>query len=280
MKKFFLSACVFFLSAMITVAFADTPAKLLSVNITDIQVTGEPQVGNVITIKVYYTANIAGTVRLTISQPHSMNLIDGSLERTIYMNTGQIGCESFRFYIQNAKGSLINVIARHQDATDKQYITGCAEYLLIEQDAPYQVGDTLRFVNENNDTLAFGVSEAWYVKPKTTKDEGGLLTDCDCAMCDNPESHFGSFHNDYGQIGGSIYFVGGGLVCIYVIFDGNKSSDDDVFAKDAQSGAFGDTIVWDKTDARRVNHVVVVKGLGITEFYDVATNDLWKSIVK
>jgi hypothetical protein len=146
---------------------------------------------------------------------------------------------------------------------------------------PYQVGDTLRFVNENSDTLAFGVSEAWYVKPKTTKDEGGLFADCDCAMCAPLQSNFKSFHNDYGRIEGGLYFIGGGLVRIQVVFDGNRLyDDDDVFTKDAENAAFGDTVVWNKTDARRVNYVVVVKGLGITEFYDVITNDLWKSIVK
>jgi hypothetical protein len=146
---------------------------------------------------------------------------------------------------------------------------------------PYQVGDTLRFVNENNDTLAFDVSLAGYTKPVTRKEKGGLFTDCgDCAMCADPESGFESSRSNYGLIRGGIYFSGGAAY-IQVVFDVDVWPDRyDVFTKDPQNGAFGDTIVWNKTDARRVNHLVVVKGLGITEFYDLITNNLWKRIGK
>ena len=148
---------------------------------------------------------------------------------------------------------------------------------------PYKTGDTLSFVNQNNDTISFRVNLVHKDREYTAEKCGK------CGGCDNP-----------------FYRIATSTFAIYVViakksyirieisgfyWDGvAKSSKSSILytydetGKDPfdykNSALFGESVILDilEDNNQPISRATIVKGKGITEFYDRKNNFQWKSI--
>ena len=147
---------------------------------------------------------------------------------------------------------------------------------------PYNIGDSLLFINQYNDSVSFIL----FTIAKTEAHSFGNR--CDCA-CDNLYGFAAS--NNWTHIRGKItidakpeffFELGNGY------WDRTTLSDSFMYlyeetGKDPfdpkNNALFGETVILHDSETQ-IARVVIVKGKGITEFYDQKYNFQWISINK
>jgi hypothetical protein len=133
---------------------------------------------------------------------------------------------------------------------------------------PYKVGDTLKFANQNKDTISYYIGE-FNISPKHTSTRYGI--------CGSPELNFRASQKHFiGNISiGRINMEIGPSYGIHALADANK---DPFNPKD--SLLFGKTVILEPAphNKKNIDYVKVIKGEGIVEFFDNETNYLWKKI--
>jgi len=160
---------------------------------------------------------------------------------------------------------------------------------------PYQNGNTLKFVNQENDTLFFSIRDFWWDKKQTYRS-------CDKCKCSGQTSlQFLAVSREYHN-NDSISMISGSMVVstqtqevsifceimswgedyIWNFNTGYDQFSKIVADKDAfnpnDAVLFGDTVILTNENTIRINRVVIVKGEGITEFFDTKRNCLWAKI--
>jgi hypothetical protein len=145
---------------------------------------------------------------------------------------------------------------------------------------PYKQGDTLKFANQNNDTISFTVSSVAKSQEETIEAALG---------CGGANFYVYTTKWDSFYIFMSIVLTLKPVINCDFIYDnpfGQTIYPYDYFwvatTKDPfdkkNAALFGNTIDLNKPDATRINHVVVNKGHGIVEFFDKKFNCAWKRI--
>ena len=142
---------------------------------------------------------------------------------------------------------------------------------------PYKENDTLLFVNHNNDSVSFVID----LIGKTEDHSYGWRCGCSCSNSYVLES-FPSLHVEI--------FIDG-KACIYISLSNGYFDRTDLTRSrlilceetgknplDLQnSDIFGETVLIEASD-QQISSIVIVKGIGVTEFYDRKNNFQWKSI--
>ena len=150
---------------------------------------------------------------------------------------------------------------------------------------PYQIDDTLSFVNQHNDTLSFLLNDKFITEDWSYE----YWSDC---TCDGPFSHFGAIQITEPKYTTSLRIVisvGSKYTKPYITFEFDddttlKSSYlyfyDDT-GKDAfdpkNSLLFGETVIIENMEMQ-ISQVIIIWGKGITEFFDQKHNFQWISI--
>jgi len=152
---------------------------------------------------------------------------------------------------------------------------------------PYNKGDSLLFTNQHNDSVLFIISTIGKTQAHSFEKR------CDCA-CDPPIFSFGAskLKQELG-IEGTISLSGYPTKPHIIFTISNNYWDSDFVPFDSkltfieesgkdpfnpQNGAlFGDTVIIED-NSQLVSRVTVIKGKGITEFYDQKYDLQWKII--
>jgi hypothetical protein len=136
---------------------------------------------------------------------------------------------------------------------------------------PYKKGDTLKFTNQYNDTLAFDVIAV-------TSSEG--YTEDNCAKCDCMAALYGfAASSEKTDINGRITVnlnERNSLAWITWSLKFNEHSDLS-FQTSMSIASLKETVIMENFNAK-IRWAVVVKGDGITEFFDAENNYLWQKI--
>ena len=141
---------------------------------------------------------------------------------------------------------------------------------------PYKKDDTLSFVNQHNDTLLFLMSSF-----SVSKEHRGST--CGKCACDPPALIFDAIDVDKKwakRIRGEIY-IWSDKSTIMSDFWGSKltyyeKTDKNPF--DSKNSAFfGETVIIENNYGQ-ISRVTIVKGKGITNFYDQESDFQWESI--
>ena len=144
---------------------------------------------------------------------------------------------------------------------------------------PYQMRDTLTFVNQHNDTLSFCIGSIY----KSEEWSYGLFCKCDCgdAMYLFTASDKQLAFSLHGRISaGTAYYKP------YLNFElGNnywglaslETSNLYFYDEFGKNSLFGETIVIEDK-SQQISKVTIFKGKGITNFYDQKHNFQWISI--
>ena len=162
---------------------------------------------------------------------------------------------------------------------------------------PYHKGDTLSFVNQNKDTLSFLVSDI--EKSEEVSESEPMCSKCGCG----PPTYSVEAYS-YDRLTHIIMYIWLGADP-YILFNFNQrlGLDDwyldlvtatsstlvfyDKTGKDPlnpkNSALFGETVILDRYelpeyDDRLISMATIVKGKGITDFFDLKNNFQWKSI--
>ena len=177
---------------------------------------------------------------------------------------------------------------------------------------PYREGDVFSFVNQHNDTLSFWVRESWMSKERTLRPSSksdGCGSPCSSftalrLISKSLAEELGYVHQE--EIDGLIistavlsggiqiaYDDGGKTFIAFSIIDSYWDFDYgngllglslyDETGKDPfnpeNSALFGETVIIED-ESQQINKVIIVKGKGITGFYDKKHDFHWKSINK
>ncbi len=146
---------------------------------------------------------------------------------------------------------------------------------------PYKAGDTLKFANRQNDTLRFPIREF----TKTEATSYGFCSNCECDLGFLQwfsEMEVKDSIDIFADIGR--YDRGVRITCEFRYNERFKYGKDYFYRTetsinlDSVSASLGDTIVFTKDEAIRINQVTIVKGKGIVEFLDEENNFLWKKV--
>ena len=152
---------------------------------------------------------------------------------------------------------------------------------------PYNKGDSLSFVNQHNDTLSFCVERGGATK------KWSFGSNCKCE-CDTPSAFLfaiqitkpkwtsietkisvGGYEKPYISFtlgNGYLDMTTKGYNRLTLFEDTGKDPFDP-----KNSALFGETVIIEDNDLQ-ISRVVIVKGKGITEFYDQKYDFHWKSI--
>ena len=171
----------------------------------------------------------------------------------------------------------------------KTYCPGFPEHLADYN--PYKVGDTLSFVNQYNDTLSFRVLSADKIE------EWSYNWNCKCE-CGEPFVVFDAPQITKPQWTGvkvDIYAAGNKYKKSHISFElGDGYLDGITVTKsklrfyeeigkdpfDPQNSVlFGETVILENSEMQ-ISRAVIVRGKGITEFYDQKYDFHWKIINK
>ena len=193
----------------------------------------------------------------------------------------------------------------------KTHCPGFPEHLLDY--FPYQNGEIFSFENQHNDTLSFWVREIMVSKKRILS--YNRCGKCGGGNCDNPWFSFIAHclisKSRADEMGISfIEVINGKLItnetlngAIGVAYDNREKSYITISIPDAycdfdytyfrggssyvleesgkdffdpkNSTIFGDTVIFENSE-NQISHVVIVKGKGITEFYDQKYDFQWK----
>ena len=160
------------------------------------------------------------------------------------------------------------------------FITGCKLYCPAFPDHlvdyfPYKMGDTLSFINQHNDTIAFYINFIIVDKEHTTCRK--------CDGCDGPVLHIatGFIRMDISIFANKTYMgfslsdryweVASTSVSTLWIEEFGKNPFDS-----KNSALFGETVIIEDS-GQQISKVIIVKGKGITEFFDQKYNFQWNS---
>ena len=161
----------------------------------------------------------------------------------------------------------------------KEHCPGFPEHL--KDYYPYKTGDSLLFVNQYNDTLLFIMHNTYMVEERHTQKCGGC-------HCENPSFYFYGSTGMQGIISAgdknfkpSISFMlpngyldKKNLETSYLItYDTNLKDPYDP----KNNFLFGETVILEDKN-KQISRVTIVKGNGITEFYDQKYDFFWKNI--
>ena len=151
---------------------------------------------------------------------------------------------------------------------------------------PYNIGDTLSFVNQHNDTLSFCVERGGATK------EWSYRSNCKCS-CGTPsasimaptlshdfslfwEVHVGGYYKTRIKFELNSYFWdSGSLPKESRLYFYDETGSDPFDPKN--SVLFGDTVIIEDK-SQLISRVTAVQGKGITDFFDQINNFQWKSI--
>ena len=151
---------------------------------------------------------------------------------------------------------------------------------------PYRIGDSLLFVNQNNDTILFRVSEISITKESS-------ISKCGKCKCETPELFVRAYSQYFTMINMGIfthyeYFrIYFGIENGYLDGIRNAGSKlEDIFTtvKDPfdpkNSSLFSGTVLLDTPmySDQQISKVIIIRGKGITEFYDQKFDIHWKII--
>lgn len=157
---------------------------------------------------------------------------------------------------------------------------------------PYKNGDTLSFVNQHNDTISFQVSGVSITNNNS-------IPKCGKCACDPPVFSFRAPKLKQGTgLEGLISLYGYPSIpcvkleissdywnpdltttCLYSSLIFLERTGKDPFDS-KNSALFGETVILDilECDDQQISKVTVIKGKGITSFYDQIYKFQWKSI--
>ena len=154
---------------------------------------------------------------------------------------------------------------------------------------PYQTGDTLSFVNQFNDTISFWVSRA-----ETTRPTQQSVSRCSKCECDLPQIWvYGSGHhqsyigmeitvgkNPYLHFSLSDKYWDGVAKTASSLWKWKYDESGKNLVDTKNSTLFGETVNVDDPEFanQQISKVIIVKGKGITEFFDQKFNFQWNSI--
>ena len=147
---------------------------------------------------------------------------------------------------------------------------------------PYNKGDTLLFVNQNNDSILFIVDTV----EKTENYSFGWGCGCECEKY----FMFAARVNNRASINGNIHLIERSKICINLndgYFDGATSTSSFLYFEKTEketfdpknSALFGEIVILEDEN-KQISWVTIVKGNGITEFYDKKYDFHWKNINK
>ena len=156
----------------------------------------------------------------------------------------------------------------------KKYCPGFPDNLLNY--FPYQIGDTLWFLNQHHDTVSYRIDKYWASEQHYERKCGK----CDCS----PALHFDTDRRHGTMIGDltsrKLYLQ---ISCNFSYVPGEFTSGEYEIIADNNipdlSAIFGDTVKFENNN-QQISKLVIIKGKGITEFYDQKNNFQWKSINK
>lgn len=177
------------------------------------------------------------------------------------------------------------ILAGSISSCGKTYCPAFPEHLVDY--FPYKRGDTLLFINQHNDSLLFNVSALGKAEESSFE---GLLCKCACPL---NELFFTAIQmpDSWTEIKGFIsadkytkpfisfelhdgYFDKTTMTNSFlVLYEGNGKDPFDPKNKNL----FGEVVVIENLK-NQISRVVIVKGKGITEFYDQVYNFQWKNI--
>ncbi len=140
---------------------------------------------------------------------------------------------------------------------------------------PYRLGDTLSFVNQHNDTISFETTTSKMVEDHSI--DGDWCTKC---ACESPILYYYALKTNLQT---AIEIIIEASTKSYISFQLSDSylysyaeAGKDPF--DPKNAAlFGERVVLENPQAR-VSRALIIRGRGITEFYDQQNDFLWKSI--
>ncbi|MDR3236706.1 MAG: hypothetical protein LBT48_08315 [Prevotellaceae bacterium] len=157
-------------------------------------------------------------------------------------------------------------------ACSTKYCPGFPDYLADYY--PYKNGDTLKFVNQNNDTIFYFVSEV-------SKPNEQTISECYKCDCSFPSFYF--YAAGSPPISGVIYTYKSLLSLEFEIFNTNILVASGDPAKDPfnpnDSLLFGKIVVLKNRQGEiNISTATIEKGKGIMDFFDSNTNYLWTKI--
>jgi hypothetical protein len=179
---------------------------------------------------------------------------------------------------------LSTIIMLFTTGCQKRNCLGFPEHLVGYY--PYAKEDILQFTNPQNDTLSFLIENSWKTEAQSYR--------CEKCACDYPSLNFYTGYDrnyttkDSFYINGNILLQNGNSILSCLFYQvRHVNGGEDYFSKTETTldafnpnnpALFGDTVVLIKENAIRINRVVIVKGVGITEFFDTERNCLWTKI--
>lgn len=143
---------------------------------------------------------------------------------------------------------------------------------------PYRTGDVLKFSNDRNEVLTMEVNFDY------TSGEESFAWNCACAC--EAEHTFSTEFSESTELSveGKIY-TGDNSVTLRCKFNDWNTTDTYYLQKDninpfasENSNLFGGTVTLEDAKANRINNIVIVKGEGIIEFFDIKNNCTWKKV--
>ena len=143
---------------------------------------------------------------------------------------------------------------------------------------PYTKGETLKFQNQNNDTLALVINKNW------SSDSYSFDWNCKCSCGANAGFETEMDTSFLVKVNGTIDISNDTKVSIinFYISDDKISSDDFFYRIDGVNpfleenySLFGDTIFFENDEYYRYNNLLVIKKKGIIEFWDKKESCTW-----
>jgi hypothetical protein len=138
---------------------------------------------------------------------------------------------------------------------------------------PYRTGDILRFANEKQDTLSFTVTK------QSSTGSSSIDWNCDCA-CEAYHGFLAELNDTLcfgGSINGDGYFID--LFCTFNRNDEFSLAKYDTNLFELQNeDVLGRIITLENSNPTQISKLVIVKGKGVTEFFDTKLNCNWQKI--
>ena len=149
---------------------------------------------------------------------------------------------------------------------------------------PYRIGDVLKFSNPENDTMSLKIN---FVET-SDKFSFGWNCKCSCEFAHSFQTEIDPLTPPgWMYLEGRIYGSEDDRMSIMCHINDSHIGDHLYLDKKninphvpESSHIFGDTLSMEDVKARRFNKVVIVKGEGIIEFYDLEGNYIWKKVKK
>lgn len=146
---------------------------------------------------------------------------------------------------------------------------------------PYEKGDHLKFKNLQNDTLAFTINDNWTSKSYSTKKD----PKCGCE-CNSQAEFKTELNNQYSlRIEGGMATPGSDYITIGCNFyDAELGNDQLSFSVNEvnpfaeNDPLFGDSLIIEDQENKRIVKMKILKGKGIVAFFDKKENCTWTRI--